>query len=199
MKGEERGFAQLDLKKYNLEYLKNKNISALPDSDIDKLIEAFKAENIAPTVMGISYTPHDVNPLLSSSHCRRCGNCCIPNPTDTSHPGVMVLDGDLREIAQYSKYSYKHLLKKAPKNKDPSLPQQRYLPLPCIFFKKGKCLIYAHRPLVCRTYPITDTIRNDGISVDLRCDYGRDIYKNIINLIREEAYNSIIEKQFSKG
>jgi len=177
---EPRGMAKLDLEKYGLSYLQTKHSQAWTDSDIEKFIDAFASENIAPTVLGLSFTPDNVNPLLSKSYCRRCGECCLPNPLDPQHPGVMVFEEELRLIAKYSSYSYKYLKKKAKINTDPNLARRRYLPLPCIFYQKGKCQIYDIRPLVCRTYPITDIRGQDGISINVRCDYGKDLYKSII-------------------
>jgi Fe-S-cluster containining protein len=193
---EERRWTKLDLKKYGLESIEDKSPSTISVSDLNKLLEAFAAEDIAPAILGLSFTPNNVNELISSSHCRRCGNCCLPDPLDKNNPGVMVYDQDLMEIVKHSKYTYKYLLKKAPINKDLTLPQRRYLHLPCIFFTKGKCAIYANRPLVCKTYPITDTPKQDGISINVRCDYGKDIYKNAIKYIKRESFNSIIDKQF---
>lgn len=178
---------KLDLQKYGLSHLAEKKIHTWPDSEIDKLVCAFAAENIAPAIYGLPFTPRNVQRLLSLSYCRHCGKCCLPNPIDPDHPGVMVYEQDLRLIAKNSKYSYKSLKKKAPINKDPSLPQRRYLPLPCMFYdeKKLECQIYNIRPLICRTFPIADLPEQVGISIDVRCDYGKDIYKAILDHMRK--------------
>ena len=180
-----RGMSQLDLAKYGLSHLEKKEICRWPDADIDKLIDAFVAENIAPAVLGIPFTPYGVKPVLGLSHCRRCGKCCQTNPLDPEHPGVMVYEQDLRRIAQYTKRSYAKLRKRARQNTDPKLPQRRHLPLPCEFYEKGNCRIYKVRPLVCCTYPVGDVSEDIGIVINLRCEYGVEIYKTILEYQRE--------------
>jgi Fe-S-cluster containining protein len=56
------------------------------------------------------------------------------------------------------------------------------LPLPCIYYKDGHCLIYNVRPKVCRTYPLTGVAHDDisYIAINLGCDYGKDIYKRLL-------------------
>ena len=190
----ERGLAKLDLAKYGLSHPEGKEIHRLPDSEIDKLVHAFAVENIAPAIYGPAYKPRNVHRLLSLSRCRRCGKCCLPNPIDPDHPGVMVYEQDLRLIAKYSKYSYKRLRKKAPITKDPNLPQRRYLPLPCMFYQKGECQIYEIRPQICTTYPIADAPRWTGITINLRCDYGIDIYKALLDHMRKGTEHEILEE-----
>lgn len=177
----------LDLNKHGLTVLKEKPVSAWTDSDIDKLIEAFATENIAPVVNGLAFNPINVKGLLSMSHCRRCGRCCQPNPSKLEHPGVNVSERDLKQIARNPNYSYKQLKKKTHLSKDPNFIQGIYLPLPCMFYdkKRGACRIYESRPLVCSTFPITDTPRQTGVAVNVGCDYGKDIYKNILDRMRK--------------
>ena len=185
---EPQGTVKLNLEKYSLSHLKNKNPSAWSASDIQQLIDAFAAEDISPTVRGLPFTAYNVKKLLGTSNCRRCGKCCLPNPLNPEHPGVMVYKEDLIKIAKHSHYSYKYLKKKAILNTNPNLAPRRYLPLPCMFYDKTKseCQIYDIRPLVCRTFPITDLPRQVGISINVRCEYGRDIYRNVINLLKKK-------------
>ena len=182
MNSEPQGMLELDLEKYNLSHLTNLDSSAWSSSDIETLMHAFASEDIAPAILGIPFEPQTVMALLKVSYCRRCGKCCIPSPITPDHPGVMVFKEDLINISRHSKYSYKFLKKKALLNTNPDFPQKRYLPLPCIFFNKQKieCQIYDSRPLICHTFPISDVTNQVGISIDLRCDYGRDIYRYII-------------------
>ena len=191
-----KGIAKLDLTKYGLSHLVDKEIHTLQDYEIDKLVHAFAAENIAPAIYGPPLTPYNVQRLLSLSYCRRCGKCCIPNPIDPDHPGVMVYEQDLKLIAKNSKYSYNSLKKKAPINKDPSLPRRRYLPLPCMFYdkKKHECQIYNIRPFICRTFPVSDLPVPIGISIAVRCDYGKDIYKAVIDHMRKGTFRQLLEE-----
>ena len=155
---------------------------AWSEDDIEKLMDAFAADNIAPAIKGIAFKHRNVMRLLDFSHCRRCGRCCLPNPLDPEYPGVMVYREDLLRIAEHSRYSYKNLKKKARLNTDPSLARRRYLPFPCMFYdrNKGECQIYEIRPVVCRTFPIIDLPGEVDICVNVICDYAGDIYKKII-------------------
>ena len=179
---ESQGMIKLDLEKYNLSHLANVDSSDWSTSDIEIIMQAFASEDIAPAILGIPFKPQTVRALLNVSYCRRCGRCCIPSPITPDHPGVMVFKEDLINISRRSTYSYKFLKKKAIFNTNPDFPLKRYLPLPCIFFNKQKfeCQIYDSRPLVCETFPISDVTNQVGISIDLRCDYGKDIYRHII-------------------
>ena len=180
---------ELDLAKHGLAFLKNQPLPTWQDSDIDRLIAAFASENIAPALYGPAFTPANVQGLLALSYCRRCGKCCLPNPSKLEHPGVMVSEQDLRQIAKNSGYTYKYLKKKTQLSKDPNFVQGRYLPLPCVFYdkKKSECQIYDVRPLICRTFPITDIPGRVGIAVNVGCDYGKDIYKSILGQMRQRS------------
>ncbi|HEY32214.1 MAG TPA: YkgJ family cysteine cluster protein [Dehalococcoidia bacterium] len=175
---------EVDFEKYGLSHLAGKEIQNWDDSDIDKLIAAFVAENIAPAIPGISFTPQKIGYLLALSHCRRCGKCCLPNPNDPGHPEIIVSEEDLRRIAKHTRRSYTKLRRKARMNTDPTLPHMRHIPLPCMFYSKGDCQIYTVRPKVCSNYPIRPLSGEVGITVDVRCDYGVDIYKTILDYLR---------------
>ena len=180
---------KLDFAKHGLAFLKDQPIHTWQDSDIDKLIEAFAAENIAPVIYGLTFNPANVRGMLALSHCRRCGKCCLPNPSKPEHPGVTVGEHDLKQIARNPRYTYKQLKKKTRISKDPNFIQGRYLPLPCIFYdkKKSECQIYDLRPLVCTTFPVTDIPGRVGVAVSVGCDYGKDIYRNIIDHMRKRS------------
>ena len=183
---------KLDLEKYGLSYLENKNIHAWTDSDIDKLLDAFANETIAPTV-DLPFTPPTVKTLLAKSYCRRCGKCCLPNPLDPDDPGVMVSENELKLIAEHSNFSYKQLKKKSVKYKNPDRENVRHLPLPCMFYHEGECQVYNVRPLVCKIYPITDSLRNGKpyIAINVRCDYGKDLYKSVVNYLKKKSKNPL--------
>ena len=168
-------------------------IITLPDNRITELLNMYVTKNISPAIYGIRFTWENVMNLLNVSHCHRCGKCCIADPHDPTHPGVMVYERDLRAIARESRYSYKGLQKKAPISYDPTLPQRHYLPLPCMFHRKDRCQIYGTRPFICTNYPISDAARENGITVNVRCDYGREIYWTIVSNIRKGTLGEIIK------
>ena len=176
---------KIDLTKYDLSHLENISIISWTDTDIDKLIDAFINEKIAPTINGLDFTQHNVERLLATSYCRNCGWCC-----KSYSFGTIVTERDLKLISKHSNFSYKSLKKKVIKRKNPAGEEQRCLPQPCMFYKNGRCTIYDIRPFSCRIYPITNDLISGGksyISIILGCDYGRDIYKNQINRMKEDA------------
>ena len=183
--------AKLDLDKYGLSYLKDKNPLNWTDSDMDKLIDAFAKENIAPYLL-MPPTQRNVEILLSQSYCRRCGKCCLSNPDD---PGAMVSEDELRKIAAHSKYTYKYLKRHSTKHKHPERNDLRYLPLPCIFYKQGKCTIYKWRPFICKIYPTSNALRSGKvcITVSLRCDYGKEIYKSVLKYQKENMISQLFD------
>ncbi len=192
----ERGVDKLDLAKYGLSRLEDKEIYQLRDDEIDAVLAACEAEDIAPAIYGLRFDNHNVESALGLSHCRRCGKCCLPHPTAANHPGgVMVYEEDLHLIAEHSKYSYKRLKKSAPIADDSFLLHRRYLPLPCMFYdkKNSRCEIYDLRPFICRTFPITDVPGQVGISINVICDYGKDIYKAIIERMKNGTVNTIFK------
>ncbi len=58
---------------------------------------------------------------------------------------------------------------------------------------KHECRVYEIRPLICKTYPISDVPEKVGITIDVRCDYGRDIYKCILHYQRTGTENELFE------
>jgi len=182
---------KLDLDKYGLSYLKNKNPVTWTDSEVDKLIDAFTKEDIAPLVL-IPFTPLNVEHLLRESHCRRCGKCCLSNPDDL---GVMVSEDELRTIAKHSKYTYKYLKRHSTKYEHPERDDLRHLPQPCMFYRQGQCTIYRWRPFVCRIYPISNSPRGGKVytTISLRCDYGKDLYRSLLKYQKEKAQTQLLD------
>ena len=186
--------AQLDLEKYGLSYLTNKYVQAWTDSDIDQLMEALDNENIAPRIP-ILFTPPNIKRLLSTSYCRRCGNCCLSNPLYASQPGVLVFEKELKCITKHSNYSYKFLKRKSVKYNNPERNDVRHLPLPCLFYQQGKCTIYDVRPFVCKIYPVKDSTPINGkvyITISLRCDYGKDLYRYALNELKKRKKPTLV-------
>ncbi len=170
------------LNKYGLSYLATKKLGSWTDSEIEKIIEACANENVAPIVL-IPFNLYNIKALLAKSYCRRCGECCKSNRFNLDDPGVMVLEGNLKIFAQHSAFSYKQLKEHSVKHINPERDDVRYLRLPCILYKQGKCTVYQIRPNLCKIYPIKDSqpINNKvNIAISLRCDYGKDIYRSLI-------------------
>jgi Fe-S-cluster containining protein len=182
---------KLDLEKYGISYLKEKNPATWTDADMDKLIDAFAKEDIAP-YLTMPPTQRNIEILLSQSHCRRCGQCCTSNPDD---PGVMVSEGELQKMAAHSKYTYKYLKRHSTKYEHSERNDVRYLPIPCIFYEQGKCTIYKWRPFICKVYPTSNAPRNGKVcvTISLRCDYGKEIYKSVLKHQRKKAINKLFD------
>ena len=182
-------FVVLDLHKYGLEYLETKEDSEVTNDDIRKLTEAFSAEIISPRIPGIAFVPENIEKLLSFSKCRRCGKCCRPHSQITDHPGIIVADSELTIISKHTKYSLKALRKRAKVNTNADYEVgARYLPLPCTFYNQNErsCTIYSYRPSICRIYPVSNSPEGD-VTVDLQCDFGREIYQNTMRQLRDAA------------
>jgi len=177
----------LDLKKYGLEYLDAAEVGDLTDEDIRKVADALRADVIAPHLPWISFEPENVRRLLGLSTCRKCGRCCLPPKAAPGDPGVIVSDLDLAEIARNTRHSLKSLRKMTRVNTNQTYRVgAMYLPRPCIFFDRaGKtCKIHAHRPLICRVYPLSDS--GDGtVTIDVQCDYGKGIFQKALKSLRE--------------
>jgi hypothetical protein len=194
MLNESSGMVEFDLDKYALSHLRDADPTEWSDSDVEKIMEAFFIENIAPTFSGPFFTPGNIVSLLGTSHCRRCGKCCLPNPLDPKNPGVMVFKKDLELIAEHSDYSYEDLIGKAIPSTDPQIPPCWYLPLPCMFYDKEnrKCSIYETRPFVCKVTPMPPlmslgTDKPVGILVSVGCEYGKDIFRNLTCLAKKSS------------
>jgi hypothetical protein len=101
---------KLDLQKYGLSHLRDKNPRDWTDTEADRLLDAFAKEDIAPIVNlpSLQY----IEDLLSSSRCRRCGRCCLVNPLKPAHPGIEVFQEELKSISKYLRVSYKSLKRK---------------------------------------------------------------------------------------
>lgn len=175
----------LDLSKYGLEHLTGGLFPT--DEEIEMLIAAFLAESLAPKISGLEFSKENVNALLRLSKCRRCGNCCLPDKNNPGNPGIFVDSSDLDLISKKTKHNIKSLHKITKINNNPKYTLgARYLPQPCVFFNKTErgCKIYSHRPLVCTIFPILYDDDNEFI-VDLKCEFGKDIYRQFIRRLRE--------------
>jgi len=178
-----------DLSKYGLESLETKELGSYTDDDIKKLTDAFSTEQIAPSLPFISFDRENVNKLLNLSRCKKCGKCCRPDKATPGNPGVIVGESDLIEISKSTKHSVKSLRKTLRVSEDPKHHMGgSFLPLPCMFFNKNErsCKIYFHRPLICRIYPVSDDTGGENVTVDVHCDYGKEIFQKALKLFRDE-------------
>ena len=189
MLNESCGTVELDFEKYGLSHLRSANLTRWSDSDVEKIMDAFVAENIGPVLSGPLFTPDNMIGLLGTSYCRCCGKCCLPNPRDPKNRGVILCKEDLALMAKHSRYSYRYLTKRGLIHPDPNSPRRWHLPLPCMFYdqKNRRCTIYEIRPLVCRLFPMPRLIeveRQVGIPLSVGCEYGKDIFRNLISLAK---------------
>lgn len=173
---------KLDLKKYGLSRLAGSNLLTLNDSDMQALLTALGADDISLN-LPLQCSAENVREILSYSECRRCGQCCRPNPLNPASPGVEVFEEELKEIAEYVHEPYDSLrAKTSAGNVTPyafqvvKLGFTRWLPLPCPFYaEQGGCRAYPVRSVVCRTYPIIFTGDDTCMSIRVTCDYGKDL------------------------
>jgi Fe-S-cluster containining protein len=169
----------LDLAKYNLEQLAKKSRKSWTESELDLLLDAFNKEDIYPA-FNIEFNLENVTSLLEISWCRQCGRCCIPDPNKPNDCGIMVHEDELKQIGLVTGRSYKELLRETTKDKTSGRKRFRLIRYPCMFHSDAGCTVYKRRPTICCTYPITTDIKSDGtsfIKINIRCEYGRDIYK----------------------
>ncbi|MFC1953542.1 YkgJ family cysteine cluster protein [Chloroflexota bacterium] len=174
---------RLDLEKYGLSHLKDRNILALGNSEINELLDALGYNDISLNIP-MTFSPYNVDGMLSYSDCRRCGRCCLPNELNPGNPGVEVLEDELKNIAIHLQVSYESLMEKTLEGKSihnqdqpDNVTATRFLPLPCPFYNEelNQCQVYEARPIVCSVYPIVFGEHNNYIAVKVDCDYGRDI------------------------
>jgi len=197
---ESQEIEKLDLQKYGLSHLEGRNLLDLPDDEMDALLEALGNDDISLNIPMPS-TPSNIQRLLNSAECRRCGRCCIANPLNPNSPGVEVFESELRQIAALLQEPYESWVQRTkmgkvalhPVRKDLSLT--RWLPLPCPFYdEEGKgCRVYSARPIVCSIHPVIFTGDDAAISVKANCEYGRDIIKNGLMAAQAAAPDMVIE------
>ncbi len=185
---EPRKIFKLDLGKYGLSHLYDRNIFTLSDTELDAFLNALGNDDISIN-LPIPFTPETVKELLSFGACRQCGTCCIPNPANPDGSGVEIFDDELKIIAHYLETSYDELKQNTGegKNRENMWPLDeiigtRLLPLPCVFYNEEtkECRVYKARPLVCTIYPVVLGEGEDNLDIKVNCEYGKEIAKNAI-------------------
>ena len=183
---------RFDLSRHGLGHLAGQDVLTLAPNDLDKLLTALGEDDIAVRVP-ISSTPENMERLLASSECRRCGECCCPVKPNPDNPGIEALEDELHKLADKAGMSYEQLVEKTTRGKPvfhPSYMENvsftRYLPRPCPFYDvEGKgCPVHSVRPIVCRLHPIVFGDYGQ-ISIRAKCDYGKDILKAAFKEVRE--------------
>ncbi len=182
---------KLDLRKYGLADLEGKDLLALDEADMDRLLLALGNDDISLN-LPVACNAENVQEALGRSECRRCGRCCQPNPLNPQSPGVEAFEEELRAMAEQVGRSYDEIKKNTgPGHATPYAYQvvklgfTRWLPLPCPFYRDGSgCQAYEVRPVVCRVYPIIFTGDDTYLSIRAGCDYGKDVIKDACAQLR---------------
>lgn len=92
---------------------------------------------------------------------------------------VALLDDEYTLMIELSGYSEKELMRiGAVKKKANGRWKDKFLMLPCIFLKEGKCGIYEERPQTCRTYPFGQMMREEKFGISSNCpQYNEAMYQ----------------------
>ncbi|MDP6127759.1 MAG: YkgJ family cysteine cluster protein [Dehalococcoidales bacterium] len=184
---------KLDLERYGLAHLEGSNLLALTGPDMDKLLNTLGEEDIS-LIVPLPCTPDNIQRVLSYSECRRCGDCCIPNPLNPASPGVEVFEDEAKSIADHLHTTEEALRNMTTQGKIVPYPFQptklsftRWLPLPCPFHieEPNSCRIYPVRPIVCQVHPIIFTGDEASFAIKVNCDYGKDLVKSAFAYVRE--------------
>ncbi|MCK4547503.1 MAG: YkgJ family cysteine cluster protein [Candidatus Eisenbacteria sp.] len=113
--------------------------------------------------------------------CRNCGVCCSQIP--------LIVAGDIREIIKHVKIPPEAFVQFYEPDEfiDEFAPDDQWLEMEdglrviamkrvhdtCVFRDNGKCLIYAHRPLMCAMHPYQPRdVNEDDVEFNLECHHG---------------------------
>ncbi len=194
---ESEEITRLDLEQYGLSYLEGRNMVTLDRSDMDKLLIALGNDEISLNIP-IPCTPDNVRAVLSRSECRRCGRCCVPNPSNPGSPGVEVFEEELSSIADHLHLPCVTLRQRTIAGKlvpyafqTTKLGFTRWLPLPCPFYsaEQNGCQVYSVRAVVCKIYPVVFTGDDTYMSIRVTCDYGKDVIIGAFERLRTSDPN----------
>ncbi len=192
---------RLDLGKYGLSQLEGRNILGIDKSELDNFLDALAQDDISIQIPG-AFTPDNIREILSFSECRKCGACCVPNPTNPESPGVELFEDELKIIANNAGLDYEALFEQTQegKNQDAMYPLNeligtRLLPLPCPFYteENRECRIYKTRPLVCTIYPVVFGENDEYIEIKVSCEYGKDVARGALKSLKEKNPDFILK------
>jgi Fe-S-cluster containining protein len=130
---------------------------------LKKDLESFRAQSAGPIAKDVATTGFT---------CKRCGKCCRSKFGDNT---VTVFPSEVRAIMEATGMGWLDVAR--PHESDDVDSQGLYHTFEwalckkndgdCAFLEGGKCAIYQHRPLICRTYPM----RLEGAELELyECD-----------------------------
>ena len=188
----------LNIAKYGFDHLSDKRPIDFTPEEIEQALDIFDKEDVAPPVFDATVDYGRINELLSRSYCRKCGQCCLPNPRNPSYPGVEIIEDELKKIARHYHISHKAVKKGTKKGgqiKNPDPPYEvlntKWLIQPCMFHdsKKNQCRVHELRPLVCKIYPLV--FYHSVISLKVNCEYGKDLYRSLIGELRDNKQSHI--------
>ena len=192
---------KLDLEKYNLSHLHGRNILGIGENELGRFLDALAKDDISLQIP-IAFSPDNIREILLRAECRKCGACCVPNPTNPHSPGVELFEDELKIIAGNTGMNYEKLLDltQEGKNQDAVYPLNeiigtRFLPLPCPFYmeENKECRIYSTRPLVCTIYPIVFGENDEYIEIKVNCEYGKDIAKVALKALKERNPDFVLK------
>ena len=183
---------RLPLERYGLSHLEGSNLLTLEAADLEKLLEALGEDDISIN-LPIPCTKENLDRLLATAECRRCGRCCIPNPL-IPDGGVEIFIEEIHAVARHLDLVEKDIMNQTTEGKIIIHPLKmnhltftRWLPLPCPFYREdpGECRVHPVRPVVCEIHPLVFTGEISYMAVKVRCDYGKDLAVNAFKIIRE--------------
>ncbi len=113
--------------------------------------------------------------ILVDFKCIRCGRCCI----DTEMP---LLPEDIERIMKLG-FKREYFV-----TTELGYPSLRNVDGHCVFYDpvKHRCIIYEHRPLGCRVYPVVYDVESGSVTVDLLCPSAHTVSSR--DLKRAEPY-----------
>ncbi len=176
---------KLDLDRCGLGHLKQTPLLRWAEADIERLLDAAAAEDIALAVLPEMPPGRVLRAVLKLGRCGQCARCCEPNPRRTDSPGVEVIEQELASIASRLQQPYAHLRELTRAGREVRdgtavVATTRWLPLPCPFLSRDQhgCTIYEVRPVACRVHPLA--LGGDRLCVHVDCAYGRGVFRNVL-------------------
>lgn len=125
--------------------------------------------------LGVEANDQNARFFDKSCKCQRCGKCCKGEIFPADQQGIIIFPQELERLVIESGLSKKKFKERFTYTKD----GQRFLRLPCIFYKEGSvCSIYRYRPLACREFPLNQVVPKNGkkwMTVNMDCPAGKEL------------------------